>query len=147
MLYRRFLCSRTASLTPDDRFSLKYFIQRQKVLHLYRSFIRSAKRLEDPALKQDVIYQVRDEFRRNKTIHTTNPSISTSSYISSLLVQGERELERLKQMIPSDSSNHIITNKNQKSVDDESWLDIKDEDDPRGRVGAGWPWSKKNGRK
>ena len=27
--------------------------------------------------------------------------------------------------------------------DEDSWLNIKDDEDPRGRVGIDWPWDKK----
>jgi len=33
----------------------------------------------------------------------------------------------------------------QEKADDDSWLNIKDEDDPRGRVGVAWPWDRSNG--
>ena len=50
--------------------------------------------------------------------------------------QGEKKLDQLKSMVgyidPKDTSS-----------DEDSWLNIKDDEDPRGRVGIEWPWGKK----
>ena len=32
----------------------------------------------------------------------------------------------------------------QKQTDTDSWINIVDEEDPRGRVGVHWPWEKKS---
>ena len=41
-------------------------------------------------------------------------------------------------------TNHIVDKSasNQDNGTSESWLDINDKDDPRGRLGEGWPWNR-----
>ena len=48
--------------------------------------------------------------------------------------EGERKLKELKSLVGYSDNNA--------QHDDDSWLNIKDEDDPRGRVGEDWPWNK-----
>lgn len=33
---------------------------------------------------------------------------------------------------------------NHEGYDEDSWINIKDEEDPRGRVGVQWPWEQNN---
>lgn len=142
-----------------SKLSLKDFIQRQKVITLYRNMMRAARDLEDQTLKLDVLEQIKLEFRKSSEIISESEH-ATSSYISTLLVQGERELERLRHMTTSKEGNKM--NKMERLNDkmqarsqletpdatkgnldpDVGWLEIQDNEDPRGRVGKGWPWSK-----
>ena len=61
-------------------------------------------------------------------------NIDNSVFPNFSSIQGRRRLKDLRAIIGY-----------QKQDDDtDSWLNIKDEDDPRGRVGVSWPWEQSN---
>jgi hypothetical protein len=72
--------------------------------------------------------------------------------------EGERRLRELEAIVGySSSRNNRKTNTSQPDGDDEqiskerydadSWINIKDDEDKRGRVGVMWPWERDNGSK
>ena len=48
------------------------------------------------------------------------------------LFQGEKKIKQLQSMVKMGG----------KEADADSWLNIKDEEDPRGRIGVQWPWDR-----
>lgn len=60
-------------------------------------------------------------------------------FVSHLCTQGERKLKEFKSMVGYVDQK---TNHRKDIVDEDSWLNIKDPDDPRGRVGTVWPWQR-----
>ncbi|KAL9716084.1 hypothetical protein Ac2012v2_000528 [Leucoagaricus gongylophorus] len=48
--------------------TLRYFIIRQEVIHLYRHAVRSSKVIEDPVTRRETLAWIRSEFERNKHI-------------------------------------------------------------------------------
>ena len=56
-------------------------------------------------------------------------------------MQGERKLRELEAMVGY-SPKKQSTSMSHESYDDDSWINIKDEEDPRGRVGLQWPWER-----
>ena len=53
--------------------------------------------------------------------------------------KGQRRLKEFKSMV-----GYIDTSNNSNSTEDQdadSWLNIDDKEDPRGRVGTNWPWN------
>ncbi len=52
-------------------------------------------------------------------------------------LQGDRKLKELRS----------IVGYREKENDVDSWLNIQDEEDPRGRVGVSWPWERGDDKK
>ena len=80
-------------------------------------------------VRQGIQQEIRSGFAQCKTL-TDSSSIKTS------IVAGQRSLTQLEDMCgvkPSSSAKQSIP-------DAGSWINTKDKDDVRGRVGTGWPW-------
>lgn len=116
-------------LSPDsaDIPSLKEFVHRQAVIRQYRGFLRAVNCIPDPAFQSSSKREVRESFGRHKD-ETDALSVQMA------LKEGERQLEQVRSMVgyvsPDDAA----------KTHDDSWLNINDEEDPRGRVGVMWPW-------
>jgi hypothetical protein len=106
---------------------LGIFIRRQQVVKLYRQLLKSAGKLTNRTLAVEIKRQIVNDFARNK-------HITDSLAIRTLVQEGTRNAKQLQDM--------DITNSGSKSGAD-SWMNSSDEGDERGRVGTGWPWSKK----
>ena len=117
--------SKQQRLSLDERKvpSYKEFVHRFTVLSLYRGFLKCI-RDSMPHNQEDLREQVRKEFQVNK--HDTN-----SFTVKQNIAEGQRRFEELKEFT-GQSNKHT----------GESWINIQDPDDPRGRVGTGWPWAK-----
>jgi len=117
--------SRSKRVSLDERKvpSYKEFVHRFTVLSLYRGFLKCI-RESMPHNQDDLRDQVRKEFQLNKD---DTDSFTIKQNISS----GQRQFEELKE----------FTGQSNKYTG-ESWIKTKDPDDPRGRVGTGWPWAK-----
>jgi len=111
------------SLDEKNVPSYKEFVHRFTVLSLYRGFLKCI-RDSMPHNQDDLRAQVRKEFQIHK--HDTDP-FTVKQNIS----EGQRRFEELKE----------FTGQSNKFSGD-SWINIQDPDDPRGRVGTGWPWAK-----
>ena len=104
--------------------SYKEFVHKFTVLSLYRGYLKTI-RDSMPHNHNDLREQARNEFRRSKNI--------TDPYnVSQAIKEGQRRFDELKEFI-GESNKYEGT----------SWINIEDPDDPRGRVGTGWPWAKK----
>ena len=75
--------------------SLKEFMLRQEVLKLYRSFFRTIKQLPDPAQRKEVADWVRADFKT----YSKNSSLKDEHHVKSLLFQGTKSLNELKQSV------------------------------------------------
>ena len=111
------------SLNEKNVPSYKEFVHRFTVLSLYRGFMKCI-RDSMPHNKEDLRDQVRKEFQMNKS--DTDPFS-----IKQNIADGQRRFEELQE----------FTGQSNKYSGD-SWINIQDPDDPRGRVGTGWPWAK-----
>lgn len=117
--------SRSKRLSLDEKNvpSYKEFVHRFTVLSLYRGFMKCI-RDSMPHNKEELREQVRKEFKLNKN--------DTNSFaIKQNIADGQRRFEELQE----------FTGQSNK-YSGESWINIQDPDDPRGRVGTGWPWAK-----
>ena len=117
--------SRSKRLSLDEKNvpSYKEFVHRFTVLSLYRGFLKCI-RDSMPHNKEELREQVRKEFQMNK-------SDKDPFSIKQNIAEGQRRFEELQE----------FTGQSNK-YSGESWINIKDPDDPRGRVGTGWPWAK-----
>ena len=103
--------------------SLQYFIRQRQVKSLYRQFLKAAKDIPDVDVKKSVLIQIELEFRKNILI-------SDKSTVATLFKDANRSLDSIRDL------------SRPKSTFSSSWLNNADEEDKRGRVGTGWPWSR-----
>lgn len=117
--------TRTKRFSLDDEKvpSYKEFVHRFTVLSLYRGYLKCI-RDSMPHNQQDLRKQVRREFRLN--MHDNDPFA-----IKRNITEGQRQFQELQE----------FTGRSNK-YKGESWINIQDPEDPRGRVGTGWPWAK-----
>lgn len=108
---------------------LKVFIRRQQVLTLYRQLLKTSKGVVDEDVRNGIRQEIRSGFAQGKIL-TDSASIKTS------IVAGQRSLSQLEDMCGVKPSNSA----KQQIPDAGSWINTKDKDDVRGRVGTGWPW-------
>lgn len=61
-----------------------------------------------------------------------------------LQIQGDRRLRQMELMVGYSASNKFKESNlvSAESSDADSWINIDDEEDPRGRVGVQWPWER-----
>ena len=108
---------------------LGVFIRRQQSLMLYRDLMRAARKVDDPTIRLEIMTSIRVEFKNNL-------NISDPMALKSLILVGNRSLKQIQSMSTTSNKNNSI------SHDNESWMNIKDDDDVRGRIGQQWPWQK-----
>ena len=75
--------------------TLKQFMLRQEVLKLYRNFFRIIGKIPDPVQKKEVADWVRSDFKT----HAKSCSIEDEHQVKSLLFQGSKVLNELKQNV------------------------------------------------
>jgi hypothetical protein len=109
------------SNSPESIPSYKEFVHRFTVVRLYRNFLKAIRTL--PHNQEDLRTQVQREFGVNKK--DSNPF-----NVKRALAEGQRKYAELQDFCGT------------KNPSEDSWINTKDEQDPRGRVGNGWPWSK-----
>jgi len=107
--------------------SMKEFLHKQTIVKQYRGFLRSVAMIPDEQWRIHARDEVRQSFGAYKQ-ETDNLSISMA------IKEGDRRLNELQNMV---GYTHSTT-----KTDTDSWLNIDDKDDPRGRVGLEWPWDK-----
>mmetsp|Transcript_29866 Transcript_29866/g.45804 ORF Transcript_29866/g.45804 Transcript_29866/m.45804 type:complete len:139 (-) Transcript_29866:156-572(-) len=106
--------------------SLKEFVHKTTVLRQYRDFLKAVRLIPDDVDRKPVHMEVRDTFRK-LSYETDELSVEMA------IKDGERRLKQVQSMV-----GHRAATK-----DADSWLNIDDQEDPRGRVGVEWPWQKK----
>lgn len=104
--------------------SYREFVHRFTVLSMYRGYLRAINKTM-PHNRSDLHEQVRKEFR-------THMADTDPFNIQRALAEGKRRFEELQQLTGGDNNNN----------GGNSWMNIQDDEDPRGRVGHGWPWQK-----
>ena len=120
----------TLSWMGDNVLSYKEFVHRFTVLSLYRNFMKEINVLPvEVDARKEFKHQVQHEFKAYKS--TTDPYM-----IQKALSEGKRRFKELQQWTGSTSNNQ------NSQYDGDSWLNTPDEEDPRGRVGTGWPWER-----
>jgi Arc/MetJ family transcription regulator len=127
---RRQRQGRLSSNTPESSSSIpsyKEFVHRFTVVRLYRNFLKTIRNLPRHT-QDDLRAQVQREFGVHKK--DTNPF-----NIKRALAEGHRNYAELQDLSGANKNNPS-------SQEDDSWINTKDEQDPRGRVGEGWPWSR-----
>lgn len=104
---------------------MKEFVHRQNVRRQYRGFLRALDSISDSKFRKQGREEVRKEFGALKFI-------TDQLAISMAIKEGARKLKELRSIVGYQ--------KEEEHAD--SWLNIQDDEDPRGRVGVSWPWEK-----
>uniref|UniRef100_H2MUE1 LYR motif-containing protein 2 n=1 Tax=Oryzias latipes TaxID=8090 RepID=H2MUE1_ORYLA len=86
------LLGMSASRLPPAALSLKQFLQRQKVLQIYRTLLRTIRQVPDEADRRYLRDWARGEFRRNK--EATNQDA-----IRMMVTQARNHLEELQKSL------------------------------------------------
>jgi len=120
--------------------SLKDFVHRQSVLRQYRGFLRALRCIPDEVYRASSVEEVQRSYRANRDeIDPAGVKMAVSD--------GKRRLDQLRGVVgyvdSAEASGRGWEAGREGSDDDGSWINIKDEDDPRGRVGVEWPWQEK----
>ncbi|KAL3780110.1 hypothetical protein HJC23_005977 [Cyclotella cryptica] len=158
---RRRAIQSTNDKSIDNIPSLADFMHRAKVRKQYRSFVRLALFLDgqndnsrgdgsnrSAGVKswgecRAALEEVRLAYRLGMKKGTD--SLSKNMAFS----EGERRLKELRSMVgyvptkrSTQQSTEAAAGVVEENYDPDSWINIKDEDDPRGRVGVQWPWER-----
>ena len=81
--------------TKKITLTLKEFMLRQEVLKLYRSFFRIIKKIPDETQREEVSNWIRSDFKT----YAQSCSLSDEDHVKSLLFQGGKSLNELKQSV------------------------------------------------
>ncbi|XP_012676842.1 LYR motif-containing protein 2 [Clupea harengus] len=82
----------TTSRLPPAVFTLKQFLQRQKVLGLYRSMLKTIRQVPDDADRKYLRNWAREEFQRNK-------NASNQDAIRMMITQANMHLDDLRKSL------------------------------------------------
>ncbi|KAM4522317.1 LYR motif-containing protein 2 [Odontesthes bonariensis] len=82
----------TLSRLPVTALSFKQFLQRQKVLGIYRTMLRTIRQVPDESDRKYLRDWARDEFKRNK-------SATNQDAIRMMLTQANNHLETLQKSL------------------------------------------------
>mmetsp|Transcript_23497 Transcript_23497/g.32956 ORF Transcript_23497/g.32956 Transcript_23497/m.32956 type:complete len:138 (-) Transcript_23497:80-493(-) len=105
--------------------SLKEFVHKTTVLRQYRDFLKAVRLIPDKVDRKPAYMEVRHTFRK-LSYETDALSIEMA------IKDGERRLKQVQSLVGHNAA----------TKDADSWLNIDDKEDPRGRVGVEWPWQK-----
>lgn len=104
--------------------TLKDFIRREKVIAMYRCYLRKVYNIDESVYSNDLKKSLQDEIRSE---FKKNGLLSDPRLIKSALIEGQRNLQKL---------DGYVLKRN-----DETPLAVITDDDIKGRVGEGWPWN------
>ncbi|CAG5950368.1 LYR motif-containing protein 2 [Menidia menidia] len=82
----------TVSRLPPAALSFKQFLQRQRVLGIYRNLLRTIRQVPDESDRKYLRDWARDEFQRNKS--ATNPDA-----VRMMITQANNHLETLQKSL------------------------------------------------
>lgn len=143
----------------DSMSSLADFMHRAKVRQQYRNFIRLAHFVDgnntsSPAAGSEnkpATGECRAALEEVRLSYQLGIKKGTDNLSKTMAFQdGERRLRQLEAMVgysrKSSTSNNDTDKQSsvEESYDADSWINIKDDEDKRGRVGVAWPWESDN---
>ena len=112
-----------SSLRSRPALSLRDFMQRSRVLSLYRAFLRELHGI-DTAAVADMRRQISEAFRRNA---------GDRAGARGHLAEGERQLQFVKSYVSTARAGAEMGS---------TWVGTGEAFDQKGRLGAGWPWGR-----
>lgn len=137
--------------------SLADFMHRAKVMKQYRKFVRLAHYIDGKDGSgsgsgggSSVGYRAAlDEVRLSYKMKMTKQLDTISKTMA--LTEGERKKKEISTMVgynavhrsDQQTNNNESAAESGSSFDDDSWINIQDDEDKRGRMGVQWPWQKK----
>lgn len=142
--------TRRRQLVNDDNDSipsLADFMHRAKVRQQYRNFIRLAHFVDNTSAAatgecRAALEEVRLSYQLGIKKGTDNLSKTMA------FQDGERRLKQLEAMVGYSRKSTTANNNDEASLEEtyeaDSWINIKDDEDKRGRVGVMWPWESDN---
>lgn len=128
--------------------SLSFFIQRAKVLALYRRTLRSIGKLRG-TMRSSEVEEMRAEVRREYRRHR---HLENSMDIRSCMLNAERQAKFLESGAVTHAAIDSVSTKDNREMETQAqeqdkWIsssEFHDESDVLGRVGSGWPWGAKS---
>mmetsp|Transcript_1608 Transcript_1608/g.2362 ORF Transcript_1608/g.2362 Transcript_1608/m.2362 type:complete len:133 (-) Transcript_1608:531-929(-) len=105
--------------------SMAEFVHKRTVVRQYRHYLKCIHRIPDHDYQESARNEVQKRFRQLV-------SETDALTIKMALQEGHRRLAQVQSMVGYTPQ----------ATDDDSWINTKDEADPRGRVGVSWPWQK-----
>ncbi|PKS09934.1 hypothetical protein jhhlp_004557 [Lomentospora prolificans] len=90
--HRRFFSSRPGSPRLKAALSLDHFIQRGRVLSLYRTILRASRRIPDKRTRAETVGFARGEFESHK-------NVTDIQHIRYLISTGKTEWEKMERYI------------------------------------------------
>jgi hypothetical protein len=123
--------------------SLTEFLHQQKVKSQYRQFLRAIQQgFSEEEDRKDALQEVK--FRYRQLQKEEDPLIIRMAF-----QEGQRQLSQLSSLprpilsplLDNPPNSQSITHDGDDSKNNsDSWINIKDHEDPRGRIGIQWPW-------
>ena len=150
---RRRTRRRIPSDDNDSIPSLADFMHRAKVRQQYRNFIRLAHFVDNTSAagneRKPATGECRAALEEVRLSYQLGIKKGTDNLSKTMAFQdGERRLKQLEAMVGySRKSTASIKNEqtsSEETYEADSWINIKDDEDKRGRVGVMWPWESDN---
>jgi hypothetical protein len=91
--------------------------------------LKSANHVADQSVRAGLLEEIKIEFHKCK-------SLSDGAAVKNAIAHGQRSLAQLEDLSGYKTAPASLPKKGSGS-----WIDTQDEEDVRGRVGTGWPWS------
>ena len=148
--------TRRRQLANDDNDSipsLADFMHRAKVRQQYRNFIRLAHFVDNTSAagneRKPATGECRAALEEVRLSYQLGIKKGTDNLSKTMAFQdGERRLKQLEAMVgysrKSTTSNNNEEASSEETYEADSWINIKDDEDKRGRVGVMWPWESDN---
>lgn len=115
--------------------SLKEFVHKSSVVQQYRDFLQALRLIPEEKDRIPAISEVKQNFRRL--------SFETNAIAIDMAVKdGEQRLKQVQSLVGYEHHTKKKKKNNANNDNDDSWLNIDDKEDPRGRVGTEWPWDR-----
>lgn len=135
--------------------SLADFMHRAKVRQQYRNFIRLAHFVDGNntsaagSERKPATGECRAALEEVRLSYQLGIKKGTDNLSKTMAFQdGERRLRQLEAMVGYSRKSTTSNNNQQASAEEsyeaDSWINIKDDEDKRGRVGVMWPWESDN---
>lgn len=155
---------RSSNITGEALPSLADFMHRAKVMKQYRKFVRLAHYVDGKdgggaggstgagtggGSSSGGYRAALDEVRLSYKMKMTKQLDTISKTMA--LTEGERKMKEISTMVgyniplhrSDQQTNNESATEGSSSFDDDSWINIQDDEDKRGRMGVQWPWQKK----
>ena len=150
--------TRRRQLANDDNDSipsLADFMHRAKVRQQYRNFIRLAHFVDGNNTSasgndsKPATGECRAALEEVRLSYQLGIKKGTDNLSKTMAFQdGERRLKQLEAMVGYSRKSTTANNNDEASLEEtyeaDSWINIKDDEDKRGRVGVMWPWESDN---